>query len=134
MARKVNTHFILIVSLVLLGLMAAGGGLVWYKHKHKDPKKLLAQAVKSEQEGAFVVAAMHYGSAGQIMHDPKLLTKAGDLMYSRAFDDDENIEKARQYWNAAISTDPTYTPALERELAYWMERKNLPGGNAPAVY
>src|SRR5437016_1186223 len=133
MARKVNTQFILIVSLVMMGLMASGGGLYWYKKKHKDPKKLLVQAVKSEQEGAFVVAAQHYGSAGQIMHDPKLLTKAGDLYYARGYDDNENVEQARKYWNTAISTDPTYTPALERELACRMERKNMPGGAAPEV-
>src|SRR5205823_12535529 len=105
MARKLNTRFVLIASLVVAGVMFLGAGAVWYHRHHRDPKKLLATAQACEQEGKFVDASKHYAAAAQLMHDPKLMTQAGDLMYKISYDDEENLSAARMYWDSAVAMD-----------------------------
>src|SRR5437762_2904573 len=128
MARKLNTRFVLVASLVVAGAMFLGAGAVWYHRHHRDPKKLLATAEACEREGKFVDAAKHYAGAAQLMHDPKLMTQAGDLMYKISYDDPENLGAARSYWDSAVAMDPTYTPALEHKLAWIQEIRKRPGG------
>src|SRR4051794_14245035 len=116
MARRLNTRFVFVSMLVLGGILAAGGGAYWYHKRHRDPKQLLTIAETGEREGKYRDAAEHYAGAGQLMHDPKLMTQAGDLLYKVAYDDDENLLDARRYWDAAVSMDPSYTPALSHHL------------------
>src|SRR3954452_11458393 len=110
MARKINTHFILVASLVVGFLMVGAGGLYIYKKKHKDPKQLLAIAQKTEAEGAYTVAAQHYLAAGQLMRDPKLMVKAGDLYNQITYEDEVNLRNAQNAWALAVATDPATVP------------------------
>src|SRR4051812_25340379 len=121
MARKINTNFILIVMLVVGCGVAGVGGLWYYRRHHRDPKQLLVQAQKSEAEGALKVAADHYMAAGQLMRDPKLITKAGDLYNQLTYEDELNLRNAQQAWALAVATDPTAVPALERQLSSTQE-------------
>ncbi|HEX3357779.1 MAG TPA: tetratricopeptide repeat protein, partial [Tepidisphaeraceae bacterium] len=135
MARKVNSKFLLILSLVVAGLVVVVGAFVYYRHKHHNPKQFLAIAEKAEQSGETVLAAQNYITAGQLLRDPNLMVKAGDMFNQSVYDDVENLAKAQQCWDLAISTDPNCMPALERELHFWQEVFRLNHNNpSPRLY
>ncbi len=121
MARKVNTKFLLILTIVIACAVVGGGGLYYWRHHHKDPKALLAIAVQSEKEGKLFVSAQHYFSAGQLMKDTNLMVKGGDLFNRLVYEDEANLGKAQQCWELALSTDPGCKPALQRLLTHWRD-------------
>ena len=56
MARKLNTRFVFIATLVVGGVMFLAAGAMWYHKHHRDPKKLL------ETDSSYGQAHKHMGT------------------------------------------------------------------------
>ncbi len=121
MARKVNSKFLLILVLVVGGLGVLVAGVIYIRHRRHNPKQFIAIAEKAEQNGTYVLAAQNYITAANLLRDPNLMVKAGDMFNQCVYDDTDNMGKAQQCWDMAISTDPGCMPALERQLNFWQE-------------
>src|SRR5687767_13736277 len=120
MARKrLNVKFIVIGITALLCVGAAG---VAYKYRKRiiygSADKLLARAELLMKQG-------EYDEAGELLFDaatvggadPYIYVLIGDVFDLKAGDDPyNNIQKARGFWENALSVDPRYLPALQRLL------------------
>ncbi len=118
MARKVNTQFILIVTLVIGFAIIAGGGRASgiYKKKHKDPKQLSpSPETGGESWITLSLLSQHYLAAGNPAHARHKVHGEG-----RRCDEFKIVVRRRrrilarrtQCWEAAIGTDPTRTARI----------------------
>src|SRR5216110_2840120 len=108
MARKVNTKFVAISSIVTLVLII-GAFFVW-RFRHKDPHVLIKRGDAFLAEGKYEDAARHFATAASALKDPSLWVKAGDVYNRIAYDDRENLPKAVAMWDQAVTIDAGYTP------------------------
>ena len=120
MARKrLNIKFIVIGITALLMIAALG---VAYKYRKRillgSPDELLAQAKSYMDQG-------EYDKAGKLLYDaatvggadPYIYVLLGDVWDMKAGEDPaNNPQKARGFWENALSVDPRYLPALQRIL------------------
>ena len=120
MARKrINIKFVVIGITALLMIAALG---VAYKFRKRillgSPEKLLAEAKSLMDQG-------EYDKAGKLLYDtatvggadPYVYVLLGDVWDLKAGEDpNNNIGKARGFWENALSVDPRYVPALQRIL------------------
>jgi len=123
MARKVNTKFVAISSIVTLLLLVGAFGL--WRWRHKDPKMLIKRGDALLVEGKYEDAARHYATAASALKDPTLWVKAGDVYNKIAYDDRENLPKAMAMWDQAVGIDAGCMPALNRLLNIYLEYLEL---------
>src|SRR5438105_15933449 len=123
MARKVNTKFVAISSIVFLILLGGAWG-VW-RWRHKDPHVLIKRGDALLAEGKYEDAARHFATAASALKDPSLWVKAGDVYNRIAYDDRENLPKAVAMWDQAVTIDVGYTPALNRLLNIYLDDLEL---------
>ena len=120
MARKRLNFKFLVIGITALLLVAALG--VAYKYRKRlllgSPDKLLAQAKSYMDQG-------EYDKAGKLLYDaatvggadPYIYVLLGDVWDLKAGEDPaNNTQKARGFWEQALSVDPRYVPALQRIL------------------
>jgi len=131
--KKLNTKFVWI-TLSVVGALALAGGVVYkLMGRRQNPTKLVAIADALMARGEYEEAARHYAGAAALNKDPAMMVKAGDVLYSLAYNDPDNIGAAQKLWQSAIQTDPTYTPALQRQLDDY-QALQLIGYNRSDVY
>src|SRR5688572_27719290 len=120
MARKrLNVKFLVIGITALLCIGAAG---VAYKYRKRimygSADKLLADAEQLMKQGEYDKAGkMLYDAATVGGADPYIYVLLGDIWDLKAGEDPHNnLQKARGFWENALSVDPRYLPALQRIL------------------
>jgi len=139
MARRVNSKFLIVSSIVLLCLVATGfivaGPLKNHFWKGDRAKKLVeaADAQVKEADAADTSAAKrekleaairNYQMAlGADSKNPEIFLKLGDALTKMTpFDVMVYLPASRQTWENALEISPTYSPALHRlEDSYYRQ-------------
>ena len=118
MARRVNTKFLIILTLVVGG----GGVAALFAERvlfKKDAETLIAEAERAEAAKNYLEAAQKMGqAAGVRKNDPSLRVRQGDLTLQLAREDTDAIRRAIGAYRAALQMDPHHLPALERLVRY----------------
>lgn len=125
MARRVNTKFLIILTLVVgglvLGLFVAQRILT-----KKDPEELARSAEENIAAGKLQAAVNDLGGAINAKPgDPDLRVRLGDVYVQMKQEDGDWQRKALNAWGSALQVDPAYVPALERLLLVHQERTRL---------
>ena len=132
MQRKLNTRFLVILTLVVVGGLTAllvgnrvlSGGTA---------EKNIKMAEIFARDGRLADAAAEYQKA--IGKDPKnaeTYVKLGDTYGQLTRTDPFVVEKDKQNWSRALEVDPGYLPAMQRLLGAYLEESQL--WRAPAGY
>lgn len=135
MARRVNTRFLTILTLVVVGGLVAVFVAQRYLSR-KDPAKFEALGDELLAQNDLERAAQHYRYAFSLNpRDPKLLVKLGDVLKLIGQQKMEFQGEDLQAWNQALQVDPNYEPALRRLLeAFWDQAQHFPSaGNLQMV-
>jgi tetratricopeptide (TPR) repeat protein len=120
MARRVNTKFLIILTVVVVGLGVIA--LVIHKLRRGDPDKYIAQATAAVGEQKYDDAALLYKQALSI--DGKradVWIAYGDVQRQLAYEDPENVGRAVRAWQQALELDPNNKEALTRMLAIYQD-------------
>jgi cellulose synthase operon protein C len=121
MARRVNTKFLIILTLVVGGgaVAALFAREVLFK---KDPDALVAQSDAALQQGNLDESIRLLQQAvGAKPSDPTLRVRLGDLQVQLAGRDNDAIRRALAAWNSALEVDPAHMPALERLISVYRQ-------------
>lgn len=117
MARRVNTKFLVIFTVIIAGLLIAlllANRLGLLKG---NPDKLIHQGDVAVQEGRLNDALDSYGSAlNARQNDIETRLKVADIYIRQSTDDAEAFGKAMQWWNSILQIDPKNAPALTKML------------------
>ncbi len=121
MARRVNTKFLIILTLVV-----GGGGvaaLVATKFLLKpNPDALVQQSDEALAAGDLDEGARFLQRAiGARPGDPTLRVRLGDVWLQQSRTDSDAPRRAMQAWNSALEVDPTHQPALDRLLTMFRQ-------------
>lgn len=116
MARKVNTRFLIILTLVV------GGGLVGVLLAQKLLNRKDADTLVQDAE-MHLAADRHQDALISMQRainarpdDPALRVRLGDMFLHLVQDDRGAWPKVFGSWHSALEVDPSYLPALERLL------------------
>ncbi len=114
MARRVNTKFLIILTLIIGG--GAVAALVVQKFVlKKDPVALERQADEALANNELQDAARYLQQAiGAKPGDPALRVKLGDLYIQQTGEDADALRRAMGAWKSALEVDTRYLPALLR--------------------
>jgi tetratricopeptide (TPR) repeat protein len=116
MARKVNTRFLIIVTIVICCALIGAVGLKYVYHH--GPAYYASLAEKRLAAGDLQEAAQDYGRAFYASHppDPNYLIKQGDLFIKLTARDPQMLGYAVSSWRKALEIDPQNVLALQRLL------------------
>ena len=122
MAKRVNSKFLIILTVVVLGGGVAALLASRFIHsKVGDPKRLVAEAEKLDEQGEYEKSSELYRAASAA--DPtntEIMLKLGDALAHLTPVDPDYLRAAHNVWNKAVQQDPRYTPALNRLLdSFW---------------
>lgn len=125
MQRKLNTRFLVVLTVVVVGgvvVAVFGGG---YLSKGTAQKHIqMAELYAREQRLAD--AAEEYKLAIQLdRRNPEVYLKLGDVLHQLVRSDFTVIDKDKQYWNLALEADPSYLPAMTRLLDAYLEDSQI---------
>ena len=125
MARRVNTRFLVILTVVVLG--AGVSALLAKKYIFRQsPDKYISLAEKYAEGGDYENATKNMGQAIALRpNDPELYVKLGDILQSRSMVEPAYAGKEVAAWNRALEIDPRYEPALSRLFAVYKEDAQL---------
>lgn len=147
MARRVNTKFLIIFSVIVLGSVASAFVLktpllnVIHGNRSKtqiaNADKLVEEAAKlssTEKKAKLDEAVKLYAmAASSETKSPELWIKLGDVYSQLAQYDLNNVTQSYSAWNKALEVDPRYLPALRRlQDSYYKQSQTI--GAAAAVY
>lgn len=125
MARRINTRFLIILTLVVGGLVVGLFAARQFLFK-KDPDELVRSAEQKIAAGELNSAVYDLGGAINARPgDPELRIRLGDLYVMMKKEDGDWQRKALGAWNSALQVDPNYVPALERLLRVHRQRTQL---------
>src|SRR4051812_35081376 len=148
MARRVNTKFLVIFSVIVLGGVASAfiiAGPLKTMWRGDRSKKLIetgdalmkeaeaAESAQTKKEKLEDAVRNFQQAAMQDTKNPDLLVKLGDA-YTKLtqFDIYTYIQYSRASWEKALEIDPNYLPALRRlQDSYYAEAKI---GNPQAAF
>src|SRR5215217_6763134 len=117
MARRVNTKFLTIFTIAVVGLgMAALIINRFFVRESPEKYVVLGQQFMAEKKYEQAVTAL--GRASQLSGNksPELLVAYGDALDKLSPEDIEFMVKARRAWDQALLVDPNYKPALDRMM------------------
>src|SRR5690349_10641552 len=119
MARRVNTKFLAIFTVVVLGLLIAG--LVVRKFIVKEsPEGYIARGTQLMADHKYEGAIQNFQKA--VLLDPKnpsLWVAYGDALNQLSPNDVEYMRRAREAWDKALAVQPDNKPALDRMMQFW---------------
>ncbi len=150
MARRVNTKFLVIFSVIVLGGVASAfvakgpiGNLIRGDRSKKwiaEGDKIMAELKtspnleplerKTRLEDAF---KLYSQAAGSETRSPELYVKLGDVCSQLATFDIQFVQASFGNWNKALEIDPRNLPALHRIEENYYKQSASPGA-AAAVY
>jgi predicted Zn-dependent protease len=119
MAKRVNKRFLVVLTTIVLvgGVTGMAAIKLLPKLLKKNPQALVAEAQQLEKEGNIGEAISRYRQACNAdPANPELRVALGDLCNRHVTIDPDNIGKARQAWQDALTVDPAYKPAMQRLL------------------
>lgn len=125
MQRRLNTRFLVILTLVVGGVAVGGviGGKLLFQ---ATPEKHIQKAELFVREGRLKEAADEYKRA--ISKNPRnaeVYVKLGDTLRALTRTDAFMVGKDQDAWNAALEVDPSYLPAMQRLLDSYIEETQL---------
>ncbi len=126
MATRVNKHFLIVISSVIVGLgvVAFAGAKLF----NKDATSLIASGDASMANKDAQQAILYYKKAvGKQPSNPEILIKLGDAYNSIAGESIEYLGQARGAWSSALTLNAAYIPALERLTDSFAEQVQLSG-------
>lgn len=135
MKRRVNTKFLIILTVVIVG--AGGGVVVLKKFWHDNPAKYVKAADDFMAQGNYEKAAQNYGTAfgAGNQKDLDLLMKQAEAWRKLAETEPPYIGRTLACWSKTLEINHDYVPALEKLLAFWDEQsKSASADNRNTVY
>lgn len=121
MQRKLNTRFLVILTVSLVGgvvVLAVITKLVF----RDTAEQHIALAEAFLRQNAPVEAVKEYQKAARLdTHNPALLVKTGDAIRLATRVDQDLIDKDKAAWTMALEVDPGYLPALQRLLDAYVD-------------
>jgi tetratricopeptide (TPR) repeat protein len=135
MARKrINTKFIIVLGVIVLGLMLAVLLAKKFIIKEK-PDKYLAVGREMMDQGKYEEAAKNFRRALALdSKNPDIWVEFGDSMNQLSGQDPEFLRRAREAWEQARNIDPTHKQALTRLLTFWSELADLEARPDPGTF
>ena len=133
MARRVNTRFLTILTVIVLSisLTALVAHLVM---GGETPEKFVATGQQLMNEKRYEEAAKSFGRAVQMnQKSPELWVLYGDALNEMSPLDIEWMHRARQAWGQALAIDPQYRPALDRMMQWYTDVANL-DASSPDIF
>ena len=118
MAKKRLNKTFLFAGLGVLLLLAAGGAAVFILSK-TPPAENVRRAQELADQGKFEDSLIEYGKAlSKSQTDPKLWTEYGNALARTVADDETGATFAsvRNAYTQALLIDPTYVPAMRKQL------------------
>ena len=121
MQRRLNTRFLLILTVAIVGGMLAL--VVGERYLFRGTaEKHLKMADLYAREGRFADAAEEYKAAIKLdRRNPETFMKLGETMHELTRIDPLMLGKDKQYWTMALELDPGYLPAMRRLLDAYLE-------------
>src|SRR6184192_86701 len=125
MARRVNTKFLTIFTILLVGGLM--GALLIKKFFIKEsPEGYIARGTQLMAEKRYEEAVKNYQKAALLdPKNPSLWVAFGDALNELSPTDVEYMKRARDAWDKALAVDPTNKPALDRMMQFWSDLANL---------
>jgi tetratricopeptide (TPR) repeat protein len=129
MARRVNKKFLLILTVIVVGLglillvgsTARSHGLL-ARIFHGSPDKYIKSANELVAQKKYEEAGKEFEKAlGVNPRKPDVWVAYGDAMNQLSPQDLEYLGKSRGAWQQALAVDPNYKPALERMFSFWTQ-------------
>ncbi len=121
MARRVNTKFLVILTLIIGGgaVLALVAKKTIFK---KDPVALARQAEEALAQGDLDNSARYLQQAiGAKPSDPDLRVRLGDVWVRQLSGDSDALRRAMGAWNSALEVDTHYLPALDRLITVYQQ-------------
>ncbi|HEV2293258.1 MAG TPA: tetratricopeptide repeat protein [Tepidisphaeraceae bacterium] len=126
--RRVNTKFLIILTVVVVGLGMSG--LIVAKLRRGDPEKYVKAANALVAEGNHTEAVKNFQQALSIeARQPDVWVAYGDAHAQLAPEDDENIRHAINAWRQALQLDPSNKLAMSRMLAVRLAQVERPSSD-----
>jgi len=106
MARRVNTKFLTILTVSVVGILLVG--LVAHRFMTKEsPEGYIARGTQLMQEKKYEEAVKQLEKAAALdQKNPSLLVAYGDALNQLSPNDVEYMRKAREAWDRALQVDP----------------------------
>jgi tetratricopeptide (TPR) repeat protein len=133
MARKVNTAFLIVLTVLILGLAVIGliVGAVLFRD---DPQAYIQAGQKAMAAGDYEAAEKSFSRALEISpRDASVWLARGDAYNHMTARDPDNIKRAQLLWNRALEIEPANRQALERLTRFHYSALDLPAGENPAA-
>src|SRR6478736_4551049 len=124
MARRVNTKFLTVFTIVVIGLLLAG--LLAKRFLIREsPEKYVSHGSQMMGEKKFEEAARDFARAVSLdPKNPSLWVAYGDALNELSPTDVEYMRRARDAWGRALAVDPNNKPALDRMMQFWSDVAN----------
>lgn len=133
MARRVNTKFLTILTVVVVGL----GMLALIANKvliRESPEKYVSAGTQFMADKKYEEAVKAYARAvGLDQKNPSLWVAYGDALNQMSSQDVGYMGRARQAWDQALAVEPGNMPALDRMMQFWSDIANM-SPNSPDVF
>src|SRR5687767_11750965 len=110
MARRVNTKFLTVLTIVVvvLGVAALAANKFLVK---ESPEKYVNAGIAAMAENRYEDAAKAYGRAVNLdKNNPSLWVAYGDALNQLSYLDPEYMRSARAAWDQALVVDPNNRP------------------------
>lgn len=125
MARRVNTPFLIILAVLVVGL---GLGAFLFKKFliRESPEKYVALGSAAMADKKYEDAVKSYARAVSLdPKNPSLWVAYGDALNQLSPQDVEYMSRAQKAWASALAVDATNKPALDRMMQFWSDYANL---------
>ena len=133
MARRVNTKFLTVLTIVVVGLGILG--LIANKFLiHESPEKYINAGNEFLAAKKYEEAVKAYARAvGLDKNNPNLWVAYGDALNQLSSQDIEYMRRARSAWDQALAVDPNNRAALDRMMQFWSDVANM-SSTSPDVF
>jgi tetratricopeptide (TPR) repeat protein len=133
MARRVNTKFLMILTVLVVGLGMAA--LLARKFLFREsPEKYVVYGQQMMSEHKYEEAVKNFAHAVALdQKNPSLWVAYGDAMNQLSPNDVEYMIRARKAWENALTVDVNNKPALDRMMQFWSDVANM-DSSRPEVF
>src|SRR5579862_7341049 len=115
MKRRVNTKFLMIVTVTVVSVCVGGFVLKRLFFKPR-PDQAMHRAEMAANDGNWEVAAIEYERAFQLSYpkNAEILVKQGDMLTQLTSKDPASYGRDQRSWRRALEVDPKNKNALQR--------------------
>lgn len=136
MARRINKKFAITAAIIaVIGIAGLYVAAKWKLDWSKNPIPHVQAGDEAMKANRFDDAIDAYAKAIRLKdNDPMVWVKLGDAHNMLAGDDMNNLLKARQVWESAVTQDPRLMEAHRRILAMWTDYAEATTGSQRSLY